>query len=103
MSDSLTSFGQPSAAGCAQFAKGDLGEMGSLKFPQGTIGVHMSPCFFPQQNQHRIATQMWIQQPHCIDLSSVFTSIHPLRNGFTAYLALTPEYRAFMPPSPRGN
>ena len=28
---------------------------------------------------------------------------HSLRNGFTAYLALTPEYRAFMPPSPRGN
>ena len=26
-----------------------------------------------------------------------------LRNGFTAYLALAPEYRAFMPPSPREN
>ena len=25
---------------------------------------------------------------------------HSLRNGFTAYLALTPGYRAFMPPSP---
>jgi hypothetical protein len=27
---------------------------------------------------------------------------HSLRNGFTAYLALAPGYRAFMPPSPRG-
>ena len=27
---------------------------------------------------------------------------HSLRNGFTAYIALTPEYRAFLPPSPRG-
>jgi hypothetical protein len=27
---------------------------------------------------------------------------HSLRNGFTAYLALTPGYRAFMPPSPYG-
>jgi len=26
-----------------------------------------------------------------------------LRNGSTAYIALTPEYRAFMPPSPREN
>jgi hypothetical protein len=25
---------------------------------------------------------------------------HSLRNGFTAYVALTPGYRAFMPPSP---
>jgi hypothetical protein len=25
---------------------------------------------------------------------------HSLRNGFTAYIALTPEYRAFLPPSP---
>jgi hypothetical protein len=25
---------------------------------------------------------------------------HSLRNGFTAYLALTPGYRAFLPPSP---
>ena len=28
---------------------------------------------------------------------------HSLRNGFTAYIALTPEYRAFSPPSPHGN
>jgi hypothetical protein len=28
---------------------------------------------------------------------------HPLRNGFTAYDALTPEYRAFLPPSPADN
>jgi hypothetical protein len=28
---------------------------------------------------------------------------HSLRNGFTAYDALTPGYRAFMPPSPPGN
>ena len=28
---------------------------------------------------------------------------HSLRNGFTAYLALTPGYRAFLPPSPHGN
>jgi hypothetical protein len=28
---------------------------------------------------------------------------HSLRNGFTAYIALTPEYRAFLPPSPPGN
>jgi hypothetical protein len=28
---------------------------------------------------------------------------HSLRNGFTAYIALTPEYRAFLPPSPREN
>jgi hypothetical protein len=27
---------------------------------------------------------------------------HSLRNGFTAYIALTPEYRAFLPPSPPG-
>src|SRR3982075_668088 len=25
---------------------------------------------------------------------------HSLRNGFTAYNALSPEYRAFLPPSP---
>jgi hypothetical protein len=25
-----------------------------------------------------------------------------LRNGFTAYSALSPEYRAFLPPSPSG-
>jgi hypothetical protein len=25
---------------------------------------------------------------------------HSLRNGFTAYIALTPGYRAFLPPSP---
>ena len=28
---------------------------------------------------------------------------HSLRNGFTAYIALTPGYRAFLPPSPHGN
>ena len=28
---------------------------------------------------------------------------HSLRNGFTAYIALSPEYRAFLPPSPPGN
>jgi hypothetical protein len=28
---------------------------------------------------------------------------HSLRNGFTAYIALTPEYRAFLPPSPPGS
>jgi hypothetical protein len=28
---------------------------------------------------------------------------HSLRNGFTAYTALSPEYRAFLPPSPYGN
>ena len=28
---------------------------------------------------------------------------HSLRNGFTAYNALTPGYRAFLPPSPHGN
>jgi hypothetical protein len=28
---------------------------------------------------------------------------HSLRNGFTAYIALFPEYRAFLPPSPPGN
>ena len=28
---------------------------------------------------------------------------HSLRNGFTAYIALTPGYRAFLPPSPPGN
>ena len=28
---------------------------------------------------------------------------HSLRNGFTAYNALSPEYRAFLPPSPHGN
>jgi len=28
---------------------------------------------------------------------------HSLRNGFTAYIALFPEYRAFLPPSPCGN
>src|SRR6202035_446797 len=28
---------------------------------------------------------------------------HSLRNGFTAYIALSPEYRALLPPSPRGN
>jgi hypothetical protein len=28
---------------------------------------------------------------------------HSLRNGFTAYNALTPGYRAFLPPSPPGN
>src|ERR1700730_8815219 len=27
---------------------------------------------------------------------------HSLRNGFTAYAALSPEYRAFLPPSPCG-
>ena len=27
---------------------------------------------------------------------------HSLRNGFTAYSALSPEYRAFLPPSPLG-
>src|ERR1700730_18009110 len=27
---------------------------------------------------------------------------HSLRNGFTAYTALSPEYRAFLPPSPCG-
>jgi hypothetical protein len=27
---------------------------------------------------------------------------HSLRNGFTAYFALSPEYRAFLPPSPPG-
>jgi len=27
---------------------------------------------------------------------------HSLRNGFTAYIALFPEYRAFLPPSPCG-
>ena len=28
---------------------------------------------------------------------------HSLRNGFTAYIALTPGYRAFLPPSPAEN
>jgi hypothetical protein len=28
---------------------------------------------------------------------------HSLRNGFTAYIALIPGYRAFLPPSPCGN
>ena len=28
---------------------------------------------------------------------------HSLRNGLTAYSALSPEYRAFLPPSPPGN
>jgi hypothetical protein len=28
---------------------------------------------------------------------------HSLRNGFMAYNALTPGYRAFLPPSPHGN
>jgi len=28
---------------------------------------------------------------------------HSLRNGFTAYIALSPEYRAFLPPSPPGS
>jgi len=28
---------------------------------------------------------------------------HSLRNGFTAYSALSPEYRAFLPPSPCRN
>jgi hypothetical protein len=28
---------------------------------------------------------------------------HSLRNGFTAYDALTPGYRAFLPPSPAKN
>jgi len=28
---------------------------------------------------------------------------HSLRNGFTVYIALFPEYRAFLPPSPYGN
>jgi hypothetical protein len=28
---------------------------------------------------------------------------HSLRNGFTTYIALFPEYRAFLPPSPCGN
>src|ERR1700676_206817 len=28
---------------------------------------------------------------------------HSLRNDFTAYTALSPEYRAFLPPSPHGN
>src|SRR5450631_1235908 len=28
---------------------------------------------------------------------------HSLRNGSTAYIVLTPGYRAFLPPSPHGN
>ena len=28
---------------------------------------------------------------------------HSLRNGFTAYIALIPGYRAFLPPSPANN
>ena len=32
---------------------------------------------------------------------SAETLRHSLRNGFTAYIALSPEYRAFLPPSPR--
>ena len=28
---------------------------------------------------------------------------HSLRNGITTYIALSPEYRAFLPPSPPGN
>jgi hypothetical protein len=28
---------------------------------------------------------------------------HSLRNGLTTYNALSPEYRAFLPPSPPGN
>ena len=31
---------------------------GRLNSPQGSIGVNMSPCFLPQPDQQRIATQM---------------------------------------------
>jgi hypothetical protein len=38
----------------------------------------------------RIATQMTTQQLYCIDLKGLFASVLFMRNGFTAYSALSP-------------
>src|SRR6478735_9308615 len=41
----------------------------------------MSPCFFRQQNQHQIATQMWTQQSHRVDLARRFAPKNSLAQG----------------------
>jgi hypothetical protein len=40
-------------------------------------------------DRQQIATQMTTQRSDTVDLYGVFTPIHFMRNGFTAYLALS--------------
>ena len=54
---------------------------GRLSSSQRSIGVNISPCFSPQPDQHRIATQMLTQQSRCFDLSALSTSIRSLAQG----------------------
>jgi hypothetical protein len=41
----------------------------------------MSPCFFPRPNRVWIATQMWIHQPHGVDLSRLLIPVLSLAQG----------------------
>ena len=45
------------------------------------MGVNMSPCLSRQQNQTGIATQMWTQRLHGVDLSTLSTPILSLAQG----------------------
>jgi hypothetical protein len=50
--------------------------------------------------RHRIATQMTTQRSDRVDLYRVFTPIHLMRNGFTAYNVISPENGSFASVAP---
>jgi hypothetical protein len=50
--------------------------------------------FYSYQQLLRIATQPTTQHPHHIDIQGIFGSKHSLRDGFTAYFALSLVNRA---------
>jgi len=70
----------------------------SAKHPDGeptpgeasNASAGIARIFSSYQQLLRIATQPTIQHPHCIDIQGVFTHKHSLRNGVTAYSALSP-------------
>jgi len=71
-------------------------------------GLHV---VVPQKREQGMPDARCTRGPVCKWVEKTHTSIqvqrrairHSLRNGFTAYFALSPEYRAFLPPSPHGN
>ncbi|MGY4291508.1 hypothetical protein ACVWXO_010774 [Bradyrhizobium sp. LM2.7] len=67
------------------------------RHPQGLMGHSYN---FIGRNALRIATQMWTQQPHCIDFLTLFAPSLSLRSGLTAYAMLSREPNSFWPPSP---
>jgi len=69
--------------------------------PPGEASDASAACagiFHSYQQLLRIATQLATQHPHYIDIQGFFAPKHSLRDGFTAYSALSLVNRALLPP-----